>query len=213
MASPFTMRSLLRALPTIPRLTTPRPTAPSLALATRTTALLPQRAALSSTPTLLNVKRKKKGPKQQVLTKQSRAALAARNEAKRKKAQANAKLEPKVAAIMQFLYAPTHVKAPLRMARNRQVRHWTIHRAWQLLLRRKEEQLHRELTGCQQSMSSACEVLRTLEGPGSRPEGWLYRKAMEKEGLWRMQAVPIEYARPLVETPGDKPWNHEWKRV
>lgn len=212
MASTFTMRSLLRALPTTTRQATPRPTAPSLLLPT--TPPSTQRAALSTTPALHNMKRKKKPPVVQKVSKTTGLAMrAARDAAKKKKAQQNQKLDPKVAAMMSFLYAPTQTPAPLRMARNRQVRHWTIHRAWLLLQRRKEKQLHRELMGCQQSMANACEELRNLEGPGTRPEGWLYRRAMEKAGLWMKQAVPIEYARPLVETPGYRPWNHDWKRL
>lgn len=77
----------------------------------------------------------------------------------------------------------------------------------------REKQHERELMRMQQSMSNACEALRNLEGPGSRPQGWLFRKAMQKVGVWSREAVPIEYARPMVETPGEKPWNHEWKRA
>lgn len=139
-------------------------------------------------------------------------SAAARAQRKKRKSQMDAKLDPKVAGLMQFLYAGSQVQAPLRMARNRWLRHWTIHRAWNLFRRRQEEAADRELMRMQQSMARACEALRNMGGPGTRPEGWLYRKAMEKKGIWGKDAVPIEYARPMVETPGNKPWNHEWKR-
>lgn len=139
-------------------------------------------------------------------------SAAARAQRKKRKSQMDAKLDPKVAALMQFIYAGSQVQAPLRMARNRWLRHWTIHRAWNLFRRREEEAAEREMMRMQQSMAHACEALRNMGGPGTRPEGWLYRKAMEKKGIWGKDAVPIEYARPMVETPGNKPWNHEWKR-
>jgi len=131
---------------------------------------------------------------------------------KKRRAQMAAKLDPKVADLMKFIYAGSQLPPPLRMARNRWLRHWTIHRAWQLFRRKEEESREREMMRMQQSMDHACEVLRNMSGPGTRTEGWLYRKAMEKFGVWGKGAVPIEYARPLVETPGEKPWNHEWKR-
>lgn len=131
---------------------------------------------------------------------------------KKRRAQMAAKLNPKVADLMKFIYAGSQLPPPLRMARNRWLRHWTIHRAWQLFRRKQEEEREREMMRLQQSMEHACEVLRNMGGPGTRPEGWLYRKAMEKFGVWGKGAVPIEYARPMVETPAEKAWNHEWKR-
>ncbi|KAK7734266.1 hypothetical protein SLS53_007915 [Cytospora paraplurivora] len=139
-------------------------------------------------------------------------SAAARAQRKKRRSQMEAKLDPKVSGLMKFIYAGSQVQAPLRMARNRWLRHWTIHRAWQLFRRREQASAEREMMRMQQSMSHACEVLRNMGGPGTRPEGWLYRKAMEKKGIWGRDAVPIEYARPMVETPGNKPWNHEWKR-
>lgn len=70
----------------------------------------------------------------------------------------------------------------------------------------------REMMRLRASMEHACETLRNMAGPGTQPVGYLYRKATEKRGLWSQEAIPIEYARPLVETPGNRPWNHEWKR-
>lgn len=64
----------------------------------------------------------------------------------------------------------------------------------------------------QAGMWNACEELRTVNGPGNRGEGYLYRVAMDKEGLWDGHAIPIEYARMQTETPAVEAWNHEWKR-
>lgn len=139
-------------------------------------------------------------------------SAAARAQRKKRKSQAESRLDPKVSGLMKVLYAASQARAPLRMARNRWLRHWTVHRAWQLARRREAEAAGREMMRMQQSMGRACEALRGLGGPGTRPVGWLYRKAMEKKGVWGPGAVPIEYARPMVETPGAKPWNHEWKR-
>lgn len=157
--------------------------------------------------------------------KAAKAAAAAKNKGKTpnkldnsaaarraRRVAASQKLPPKTAHMMQFVYASSQARAPLRMARNRHVRHWTIHRAWLLLRRQRAEQRERELMRLRHSMEHACESLRNLDGPGTRPTGYLFRKAMEKVGLWGDQAIPIEYARPQVETPPEKPWDHEWKR-
>ncbi|KAK1483368.1 hypothetical protein CCUS01_15793 [Colletotrichum cuscutae] len=116
----------------------------------------------------------------------------------------------RIANIRQQLFA----EAPpaLRMARNRHLRHWTIHRAWLLLQRQQREARERELLRIQQSMYTANEQLRTTAGPGTREEGWLYRVAQEKKGVYGPNAVPIEYARYQSETPARQAWNHEWKR-
>lgn len=63
-----------------------------------------------------------------------------------------------------------------------------------------------------QSMASAAEELRATSGPGLRDEGYLYRLAMEKKGLYAQDSVPIEYARSQTETPARVAWNHEWTR-
>ncbi|CAN8102100.1 unnamed protein product [Discula destructiva] len=216
MATTFSMRSLFGALsiPTTTTLTrtTIRPAAPSPTPAAAALLLLHPRA-LSTTPRLSARMKKKEKPAKPQNQKKLDAAAAARVAARKRRAAQDAKLDPKVEGLMHFLYAPTQTAAPLRMARNRQLRHWTVHRAWQLLQRRRDEALQRELMQMQQSMSNACEALRNLEGPGTRPTGWLFRKSMEKVGVWGMQAVPIEYARPMVETPGERPWNHNWKRA
>ncbi|KAI1446339.1 hypothetical protein F5Y02DRAFT_382541 [Annulohypoxylon stygium] len=107
---------------------------------------------------------------------------------------------------------PRAVPAPLRFARNRALRHWTIHRAWLLYQRQVREAEERELERMHNSMYSACEELRKMSGPGARPEGYLYRVAMEKKGVYRHGGIPIEYARAQTETPAREPWNHGWTR-
>lgn len=61
-------------------------------------------------------------------------------------------------------------------------------------------------------MYNACEELRKTVGPGERDEGYLYRVAMEKKGVYGVDAVPIEYARYQTESPAREAWNHGWKR-
>lgn len=104
------------------------------------------------------------------------------------------------------------IPPPLRFARNRYLRHWTVHRAWQLWLRQQRENEERELSRLYQSMSAACEELRKTSGPSNKAEGYLYRVAMEKKGIYHNYGIPIEYARPQTETPARVPWNHEWTR-
>ncbi|TDZ67605.1 hypothetical protein CTRI78_v002824 [Colletotrichum trifolii] len=116
----------------------------------------------------------------------------------------------KVLNLRQHLHA--RAPPPLRMARNRHLRHWTIHRAWLLLQRQQREAREKELYRMHQSMYNANEELRNTAGPGTREEGWLYRVAQEKKGVYGADAVPIEYARFQTETPAKLAWNHEWKR-
>lgn len=107
---------------------------------------------------------------------------------------------------------PRAVPAPLRFARNRYLRHWTIHRAWLLFQRREREGKEKELNRMYQSMHSACEELRKTSGPGTRDEGFLYRLTMEKKGLYGHHGIPVEYARLQTETPAREAWNHGWTR-
>ncbi|KAI0882818.1 uncharacterized protein GGS22DRAFT_168872 [Annulohypoxylon maeteangense] len=107
---------------------------------------------------------------------------------------------------------PRAVPAPLRFARNRALRHWTIHRAWLLYQRKERVREERELERMYNSMNTACEELRKMSGPGARPEGYLYRVAMEKKGIYGHGGIPIEYARAQTETPAREPWNHGWTR-
>lgn len=123
--------------------------------------------------------------------------------------------DPKIVSMKKHLslLSPRHIPPPLRMARNRHLRHWTIHRAWQLFRRSQREAREGELMRMHQGMSLACEELRATAGPGTREEGYLYRVAMEKKGVYGHNGVPIEYARMQTETPAREPWNHGWKRA
>lgn len=124
----------------------------------------------------------------------------------------NAQRDPKIKILDKALYKLKFVPPPLRMGRNRYLRHWTIHRAWLLFRRNQRETRERELMQQYQSMQNACEELRTMRGPGLKTEGYLFRVAMEKKGVYRHGGVPIEYARMQVETPAREAWNHDWKR-
>lgn len=129
---------------------------------------------------------------------------------KRKKEAVGSEYRHRIAKIRGNLhgYAPP----PLRMARNRWLRHWTIHRAWQLHQRHIRESQERERMRLYQGMHNACEELRTTEGPGLNSEGYLFRVAMEKKGLYSHNAIPIEYARLQTDTPARTAWDHDWKR-
>lgn len=63
-----------------------------------------------------------------------------------------------------------------------------------------------------QSIYNACETLRTMDPPGPKDSGRLYRIAMEKKGIFKAGGVPIEYARYQTDTPGKEPWDHGWTR-
>ncbi|KAF1983681.1 hypothetical protein K402DRAFT_337988, partial [Aulographum hederae CBS 113979] len=110
--------------------------------------------------------------------------------------------------IRYFLHHP-RVPRPLRFSRTRALRHWTIHRAWQLHLRQERFRLESVLQRNQQAMAGACEALRFMDadgmdhspraktrravvqgvdegtsGHGGRDVGRLYRTAMMKRGVW-----------------------------
>jgi large subunit ribosomal protein L40 len=135
-----------------------------------------------------------------------------RSKRQQKKKGGAAKADMRMNAMRRTLtrLSVNRVPPPLRMGRNRFLRHWTIHRAWLLFRRQQREKRERNLMRQHQSMYAACEALRKLDGP--HPPGYLYRVAMEKKGMWRMGSIPIEYARPQTETPARVPWNHDWKR-
>lgn len=218
MASHMSIRALarsmttmmLRAPTTTSLLSTTTTTTTAAAAAATLLTRAPHRAFTTtpSAPARIKPKEKAAPNKGGAPHKQDNSAAARRA----RRAAAAQRLDPKTANIMKFIYAGSQVRAPLRMARQRHLRHWTIHRAWLLFRRKREETRLREMMRLHASMKHACETLRTMEGPGTRPQGYLFRKSMEKIGLWGMNVIPIEYARPLVETPGEKPWDHEWKR-
>ncbi|KAK4097852.1 hypothetical protein N658DRAFT_488925 [Parathielavia hyrcaniae] len=123
-------------------------------------------------------------------------------------------IDPRFINMMRHLavLSPKRIPPPLRMGRNRHLRHWTIHRAWLLFRRRERDARERNLQRQYQSMHAAMEELRLTSGPGTRDEGYLYRVATEKKGVYGLHGVPIEYARAQTETPARVAWNHDWKR-
>ncbi|KAL8661771.1 MAG: hypothetical protein Q9202_005268 [Teloschistes flavicans] len=130
------------------------------------------------------------------------------------------KVDKRITMIRYHLHHPLTPR-PLRFSRLRALRHWTIHRAYQLhkYALRKDSEL--ELERQYNAMRAACEELRVGVGDGGR----LYRQAMTKKGLfgglkevvgegqWAGNGgVPIEYARHQVEGPGRGGWDHGWTR-
>ncbi|KAF1813030.1 hypothetical protein P152DRAFT_473552 [Eremomyces bilateralis CBS 781.70] len=130
---------------------------------------------------------------------------------------------------------------PLRFGRSRYLRHWTIHRAWQLYRRQQREARERELQRLYHSMRDACEELRHMDELGNRaPLSDATPGVIEDEGgeaetreqvrarptgkevgrLYRKamkkqdvwKGFPIEYARPLTDYPSRDGWNIGWKR-
>ena len=191
MLSLFNRRALPRAtslLPTLPTLTTPFTTTPQ-----------PQAAPKKGTKSTLSKNAKGKGAKPKNAGKP-----------RAKKQQGRSEAYVRVKLLKQNLYSPA--PPPLRMGRLRWLRHWTVHRAWQLFRRQQREGLDKERMRMHAGMWNACEELRRTVGPAGRGEGYLYRVAMEKKGVWGTEAVPIEYARFQTESAGVNAWNHEWKR-
>ncbi|KAL2018504.1 hypothetical protein VTK56DRAFT_789 [Thermocarpiscus australiensis] len=146
--------------------------------------------------------------------KAQKAHKAAQKAKKAKKAKDNEPRDPRMVNMLRHfaVLSPKRIPPPLRMGRNRHLRHWTIHRAWLLFRRRQREQRERTLMRQYQSMHAACEELRLTAGPGTRDQGYLYRVAMEKKGVYGLHPIPIEYARAQTETPARVAWDHDWKR-
>lgn len=131
------------------------------------------------------------------------------------------------ANIRYHLFHPS-LPRPLRFSRLRALRHWTIHRAWQMHRAKLNWQKERELERQYQSMARACEELRLMDENGmtvteseaaqrnSRGEknvGRLYRIAMLKQRVWGPKhGFPIEYARAQTDFPPREGWNHSWTR-
>ena len=109
---------------------------------------------------------------------------------------------------------------PLRFSRLRALRHWTIHRAAQLLLHKTRCERERALERQYNAMRDACEELRLACGDGGR----LYRQAIHKKGLYGgltaetqdeglgNGGIPLEYARVQTEGPPTGGFNENWKR-
>ncbi|KAF2687038.1 hypothetical protein K458DRAFT_440941 [Lentithecium fluviatile CBS 122367] len=148
---------------------------------------------------------------------------------KRKKGGKNV-TDPRVTAIRYHLQHPLTPR-PLHFSRNRYLRHWTIHRAWLLFLRKRRRAEELELERQYMAMRAACEHLRLMDsngnqvseaeaggqgpdagtlGPKGKEVGRLYRAAMVKRGVWG--SVPIEYARIQTDFPPREGWNHGWTR-
>ncbi|KAI5242357.1 hypothetical protein E4T43_04837 [Aureobasidium subglaciale] len=126
----------------------------------------------------------------------------------------------KTELIRYFLSHPTTPR-PLRFSRDRYLRHWTIHRAWQIYKAQLRTQHERDLERQYQSMRDACEALRLMDSSGhivkdgeaaaqGKSVGRLYRIAMMKNDIWG--GVPIEYARIQTDSPSTEGWNHGWTR-
>lgn len=129
------------------------------------------------------------------------------------------------ALIRYHLYHPTTLTPrPLRFSRNRALRHWTIHRAWNLYRATIKKKRELELERQYNAMAAANEELRIGAGDG----GKLFRKAQMKTGTWsipeRGGGIPIEYARGMTEWIGSvgvvggvggkaKIWDSDWKRA
>ncbi|KAL8733270.1 MAG: hypothetical protein Q9181_003665 [Wetmoreana brouardii] len=127
------------------------------------------------------------------------------------------KVDKRITLIRYHLQHPLTPR-PLRFSRLRYLRHWTIHRAFQLYLHTERRRVEQELERQYNSMRAACEELRVGVGDGGR----LYRQATTRKGLFggvKMEGevvgnggVPIEYARAQVEGPGRDGWDHGWTR-
>lgn len=109
---------------------------------------------------------------------------------------------------------------PLRFSRLRALRHWTIHRAAQLLLHKDRISRERELERQYNAMRAACEELRLGVGDGGR----LYRQAVSRKGIYGglkvgemggvvgNGGIPVEYARAQTDGPPRGGWDHGWTR-
>jgi large subunit ribosomal protein L40 len=205
------LRGLTSRFLTRPTTLTPTPFTPS----TTTQCLAPTTRTLSTTPSILAPPGAKnpfnKGAK---AGGKPGGKPQAGGKKKGGKRGAEEQRDPKMINMLSHfaVLSPNRIPPPLRMGRNRHLRHWTIHRAWLLFRRREREARERNLMRQHQSMSNACEALRQTSGPGTRDEGYLFRVAMEKKGVYGLHGVPIEYARAQTETPAKVAWNHDWKR-
>jgi large subunit ribosomal protein L40 len=84
----------------------------------------------------------------------------------------------------------------------RMLRHWAIHRAWQIHKRTVRREREVELEKQYNKIRDAC---AELEKTDSR----LFRIAISKKGVG---VPPIEMRIP-TDTPPKNGWNHAWKRA
>ncbi|KAL2152959.1 hypothetical protein VTH82DRAFT_4114 [Thermothelomyces myriococcoides] len=206
MALPIiSLRGFASRLFSRPSILTPNPS--SLFKTTQSIGPSSPTRALSTTPSALAPP----GAKNKGSDAKKNASKAAKKKGKGGRGEER---DPRIINMLKHfaVLSPRRIPPPLRMARNRHLRHWTIHRAWMLFQRREREERERNLMRQYQSMSRACEELRLTAGPGTRDQGYLYRVAMEKKGVYGLNGIPIEYARAQTETPARVAWNHDWKR-
>jgi large subunit ribosomal protein L40 len=195
MQSPYSLSRLLRRPSTI---------FANVSSAIRPVATIPSTRAMSTTSALA------KGPAKGAPAKSSKPSKTPKQGGRKKNQVVRSDAYERVKILKQNMFSAA--PPPLRMARLRWLRHWTIHRAWQLFRRQQREATLKERYRMHAGMYNACEELRKTVGPGNRSEGYLYRVAMEKKGVWGTNAIPIEYARLQTDFPGKQAWNHDWKR-
>ena len=115
--------------------------------------------------------------------------------------------------IRYFLFHPAaHTPRPLKFGTMRALRHWTVHRAWQLFCAQQRESRERELERQYNSIREACEALKLVTDggePAGEEGGRLYRVALGKK---EVGTFPIELRIP-TDTPPKNGWNHGWKRA
>ncbi|KAI9831576.1 MAG: hypothetical protein M1819_004808 [Sarea resinae] len=133
------------------------------------------------------------------------AAFSTSSPALARKKHPNDKKDPRITLLRYHLQHPRPPR-PLRFSRLRSLRHWTIHRAYNLYRATQRAHEQAELERVYNSMSAACEELRTGAGDGGR----LFRVAMTKKGIYA--GVPVEYARVQTEWPAKGGWNVGWER-
>ncbi|KAH0494511.1 hypothetical protein TgHK011_001128 [Trichoderma gracile] len=196
MASSTSLAGLFTRLTLLPRTTPLSTTTTTTPILNSTTMRTSTSRPISTTPPSLARK---------LPTPSSSSKPARRNRAAPKSENFN-----RIRTLRRNMFSPA--PPPLRMARQRYLRHWTIHRAWMLFRRKQHEAIDKERSRMHAGMFNACEELRRTVGPGSRGEGYLYRVAMEKKGVYGLEGVPIEYARFQTDTPPKEAWNHDWKR-
>ncbi|KAI9792795.1 MAG: hypothetical protein M1816_001527 [Peltula sp. TS41687] len=128
------------------------------------------------------------------------------------KRRSRARPERRITLIRYHLFHPSTPR-PLRFSRLRGLRHWTIHRAWQLYTAQARAARERELERFYNAMHEACEALRGLEvgdGRYEKTQGNLYRRAIHKRGVW--DGWPIEASRAQTEWPSVEGWPGDWRR-
>ncbi|KAF8468965.1 mitochondrial ribosomal protein L28-domain-containing protein [Kalaharituber pfeilii] len=108
--------------------------------------------------------------------------------------------DPRVRMIRYSLNHPLTPR-PLKFGTMRMLRHWTIHRAWQLYQRKLRTQRELELERQYNKIRDACEEL-------ARTDQRLFRIATAKKGVGYF---PVEMRIP-TDTPSREGWNYGWRR-